>query len=257
MVSSVVLWCVHPCSLAPANPQHLRGQRVLRDLVLSGPERVLERCCCAFRGTPQQVGYMPGRDSVVGHTSASRCWGLGTRGRLCGCGCCTAWWLLGCSLWSPGRGITSSWVGPAPPPPLTSPVGGKSPSVGSHVLHTPGQGHFGGCKSQGKKNKPASADVSRGHLWSLHPLGHLFSSRLYCCPNLLPQAVCPCVARGKALQSLSSAVASASPAHLNQSARGSRGQEAGDTALGADGAEAMPAATGCGACPSDKNNEAA
>ena len=136
-------------------------------------------------------------------------------------------------------------VAPAPPPPLTNPVGGKSPSVGSSALPTPGRGHFGGCKTQGKRNNPAPADVSKGHLWSLHRLGHPFSSRLYCCPSFLPQAVCHRVAGGKALRSLSSAVASASPIHLNQSACGPQGQEAGDTALGADGVQAMPTAMDC------------
>lgn len=68
--------------------------------------------------------------------------------------------------WSP-----PGLAGPASPPLLTSAMGGSSPSI-AH----PGQGHFRACKTQGKKNSPAFADVSKGHLRSLHPLGHPFSS---------------------------------------------------------------------------------
>lgn len=148
-------------------------------------------------------------------------------------------------------------VAPVPLPPCTSPLGGKSPSVGSSVLPTPGWGHFGGCRTQRKNNNPASADVSKGHLWFLHPLGHPFPSRLCCCPGLLPQAACHSVGGGKTLRSLSSAVASASPAHLNQSARTQETLPWGQTAWRRCQQPGAASWSGCGVCPSGKNSEAA
>lgn len=151
-----------------ATPKHLRRQRVLLDLVLSSPERVLERSYCGICGTQQ---HSPGRDLGVAaaclvaspQPSGAGAWGEER-------GCLWVWMVPGLLSLVPWSGdlfqvYQLPWVG--------------NLQVWGAAHHRAGV--LQGCMTQGKKNSPNSPMFTSGLSipWDIRsPPGCLAAPRL-------------------------------------------------------------------------------